>query len=365
MRARFLAWVDDHFSTWIQKSRPREEWREHARFRELGPTAFSELLLTSGTSPAMLYFLDQQESVAARINENYARELLELHSLGVEGGYDQGDVTTLAHVLCGLTLSEEAPLDGAGFELTRELRYDPLLGSGIDREVLGLTFEGRAPEERHENVALVFELAAAHPSTARHVARKLSECYVASPAPDDLVDDLTRVFLEEGGDMRAVLLALGRHPRMFEALPKTADPLDWAIRLSRTTGAYELDWAIDGFLVRSGMEFFGRSTPDGYPDGDADWADTNGLLQRWSLLKQVSWAPASVLPGPMHRQGGDPAAWRQRMVDVAALRLTGSLLEGDSNQAALAHLEETEGQPWQRAAAVASFVIGLPESCTR
>ena len=226
VRARLLVWLDNHFSTFIGKARPAVEWRELAHFRRLGPTAFVELLSASATSPAMLAYLDQSDSTAARINENYARELLELHSLGVDGGYVQRDVTTLAHALCGLTLSQEAPADGAAGELTREFRYDPGLGDGVTRELLGLRLEARAASERFDNLRAVLELCAAHPSTARHVARKLAEHYVAQPAPEQLVVELTRLFQSRAGDLSAMLAAIMRHPALFAAPVRVADPLE-------------------------------------------------------------------------------------------------------------------------------------------
>ena len=104
VRARFLVWAENHFSTWANKDGPAEKSREHDRFAELGLAPFPDLLLASATSPAMLIYLDQRNSVSKHLNENYAREIMELHTLGVKGGYTQRDVTTLADLLTGWTL---------------------------------------------------------------------------------------------------------------------------------------------------------------------------------------------------------------------------------------------------------------------
>ena len=160
-------WAENHFSTWMNKDGSQAKAQEHASFVQLGTAPFFDLLFNSSTSPAMLVYLDQRYSYAHRLNENYAREIMELHTLGVKGGYTQKDVTTLADLLTGWTLADEAPIDGSGGDLDRTFGYDTHLNSGNGCRVFGVEFPGteagapfrpaadgagdveRAPELRH------------------------------------------------------------------------------------------------------------------------------------------------------------------------------------------------------------------------
>jgi hypothetical protein len=113
VRARFALFAQNHFSTWIAKTGAIAKWEEHRTFRDTGIARFQDLLLTSATSPAMMVYLDQQNSLGRQLNENYAREVMELHTVGVHGGYQQGDVTSLAHLLTGWGAQREATADGS------------------------------------------------------------------------------------------------------------------------------------------------------------------------------------------------------------------------------------------------------------
>ncbi|MFN7022324.1 MAG: DUF1800 family protein, partial [Phycisphaerales bacterium] len=159
-RTRFVMWSQNHFSTWMRKTEPRRKADEHARFTRLGVAPFGEMLMASATSPAMLVYLDQSGSFARRLNENYAREIMELHTLGVHGGYTQEDVTTLARLLTGWTLAREAvgaPAEMSGIDMSPDdygtadsYRYDPALGEDMPRRFLGRDFPACGPEDRYE-----------------------------------------------------------------------------------------------------------------------------------------------------------------------------------------------------------------------
>ena len=365
LRTRFVLWVDDHFSTWAGKTGAPSEWVEHQRYARLGLAPFQELLTASATSPTMLFYLDQQQSFAGRINENYARELMELHTVGVDGGYTQEEVTSLALLLTGLTVVEESPADGAGNYLRRVLRFDPELGDGRPCTLLGWRFEETPAAERLDRLHQALELLAAHPSTARFLGRKLAEHYVSAPAPEKLVEDLAAVFTEHGGDFQPVLMALAEHPDFWAAMdaPRLATPLDYGLRLGRTTGVPQVDWSLESFLRSSGMGLFDCVTPDGYPDEDAAWADTNGMVQRWRWVQAIPWAVRALVPNAARPyRGGDPAAWRQRVVDHAAVRLTGRTLGAQSNASALEFLGHDEGGVGQRVDRLTILVCRLPEA---
>jgi uncharacterized protein (DUF1800 family) len=145
--------------------------------------------------------------------------------------------------------------------------------------------------------------------------------------------------------------------------PRLATPLDYGLRVARATGQTALDWSLREFLQNSGMGLFDRVSPDGYPDDDASWADTNGLMQRWRWVQGVPWAVRTLVPGETRRYaGGDPHAFRQRIVDHAAVRLTGSTLGEESNDAAIAFFEADDAELWQQVDNVVELICRLPES---
>jgi uncharacterized protein (DUF1800 family) len=366
VRARFLVWAENHFSTWVNKDGPAEKSREHDRFLELGVAPFSDLLLASATSPAMLIYLDQRNSVAKRLNENYAREIMELHTLGVKGGYTQKDVTSLADLLTGWTLADEAPSDGSQ-DLERTFRYDPYLNSGTPCRVLGMEFAGVPLEERFDRVLTALNMLSAHPSCAYFISRKLAEHYVSEPAPPKLVDDLAQIYLESGGDLRVMLLALSENPEFLAAPDKVASPIDFSVRLARLA-RLGYPGPVNDFVSRSGMGMFDRATPDGYPDSDGYFTSSNALLQRWRF--------ALTIQNNLLADGLIPSDWRpadsqwdsatiQRLVDLAAVRITGNVLTANSNDAALQLIAAAPANTEQRLHLLATFLCQLPENSLR
>ena len=354
VRNRFTLWAENHFSTWVRKD---EAWRkqdEHERFSDLGIARFYDLLAASATSPAMLRYLDQERSFAGRLNENYAREIMELHTLGVHGGYSQQDVTNLAHVLTGWTTARtalaampDATPDEDG--LTDDFRFEPVLAENLSefRDVFGYRFTHSSKQDTHERVLLALELLAAHPSTARFVCTKLANHYVGVPetmAHPELIDDLASTFTRSGGDMRQVLLTLSHHPAFWQAATarRLSHPTDYAFRLARTSG-WMNPHEIGNFLDSSGRGFFERSTPDGYPELDSESMDSNVLLQRWKLAGKADYAMADGIP-PSIRWTDQPidAELGQRIVDILAIRLTGRLLGEESNTQALQVLVDAQ-----------------------
>ncbi|MCE9591011.1 MAG: DUF1800 family protein [Planctomycetes bacterium] len=367
VRARFVMWAENHFSTWVRKTEGWRKWDEHAAFLRLGVAPFVDLLEASASSPAMLVYLDQQRSFAGRLNENYAREVMELHTLGVHAGYSQQDVTTLAGLLNGWTVSEEAALNGQGYPLTSVFRFDPTLNDGRSRSVIGMKFDGSSPAGREDQVRLALETLAAHPGTATHVARQLIEHYVACPAPEAMVSDVAAVLLRTGGDMREALMAIAQHPGFWSAdhAQRMARPIDYALRLTRTTRSDD-GWQVYDFLQRSGMGMFDCVTPNGYPEQDERYADSNAMLQRWRLAKDQEWPLLTLVPGSWRwREGADRSRWLQDVVDIIAVRLTGRPLTGESNEAALRVLDASKGDMDRRVMDLGAFIGALPEASLR
>jgi hypothetical protein len=387
VRSRFTAWTENHFSTWMGKTKSAAKWEEHLAFCDLGVAPFADLLDASSHSPAMLIYLDQEKSYGGKLNENYAREIMELHTLGVHGGYRQSDVTALASILTGWTLVREADLPDRGpmahlisqeadFEtgLSPHFRFVPALNEGQPRRVFGFPFSAADPGGRYDRVRVALEVLAGHPSTAEHVCRKLAEHYLGAPAPDALINRMAGVFLASGGDMRVVLRVLAVQPEFWNAPQKVATPFDFGMRLARLTRAafvqegmdpdqaMKPEWMED-FLRRSGMGLFDRVTPDGYPENNGAYADSNALLQRWHFMENEHGALQRLVPVAWRavspNESADPA---QRFVDLAAVRLTGRLLSDASNRAALEVLGQGSQTEMNQ---TMIFVSLLPETSLR
>lgn len=366
-RTRFVHWAQNHFSTWIRKIQGSRKWSEHLTFLRMGVSSFDRLLFASAESPAMLAYLDQERSFAGRINENYAREVMELHTLGVKGGYDQSDVTELAQLLTGWTASTEGDGREAGLEgRSYTFRFATHLSDGGERRILGAVFKEANPEERYDRVRHALELLAHHPSTAEYVCTKLVEHYVAKPAPPAVTQALRTRFLETGGDLAEVLQTMAQHPDFWESRrqPRVTHALDYAVRISRCSQHYQ-PWQVGTFLERCGKGLFDRETPDGYPEDDPEQTDTNIMLQRWKLARDSQWALVKLVPHTWRSgRAAQQPGWAQRVVDVLAIRLTGRLLGETSNAAAL-EVAAGEGHPGERARIIATTIAQLPEANLR
>jgi hypothetical protein len=365
VRAHFLMWTENHFSTWIRKEGLTSKGQEHNNFLQLGPAPFFDLLFTSSTSPGMLFYLDQINSFAHRLNENYAREIMELHTLGVKGDYTQTDVTTLAGLLTGWTLAAQPPDDGTpGGQGIRYFGYDPHLNDGKVCRIFGMEFPAADPAKRFDRVLMALEMLSAHPSCAQFISRKLCEEYVCDPAPPALVDALAQVYLETGGDMSAMMVAMSQHPDFWASPPKVANPIDFAIRDSRLAHS-DNPQRVSQFLSQSGMGMFDRATPDGYPADDGYSVNTNALLQRWRFSQgiQNDFLHAGLIPTSLRPPD---AAWSpdttQRLLDLAAFRITGNSLSEASNDAAQKLLADSQGDTEARLHTLATFICQLPEN---
>ncbi len=364
VRTRFAFWAQNHFSTWINKSGAGEKWREHQRFAQAGVVSFFDLLYTSATSPAMLIYLDQHRSFESRLNENYAREIMELHSLGVHGGYTQEDVTALAGLLTGWFATQEILPGQTRGNVAYNFRYDPFLNTQEGRDIFGLRLEEADPEARYDRVRQFIEMLAAHPSTAKHIAEKIAWHYVAKPAPKDLVETLTQTFIKSGGDMGEMLLAVADHPAFWaeENMNRLMQPLDFGLsKMRATTGRlYSQSRAL---MNRTGREIFGSMTPDGYPEEDDEYADSNYLLQKWRYAKEIEWVYLRRVPWDVRSpEAIKTEEGRQQLVDYLAAVITGKLLSETSNDAVLQILENEYEGPNHPGLQVGTLIAQLPES---
>ena len=286
--------------------------REAIRPHVLG--RFEDMVLASAKHPAMLVYLDNFQSIGPRsrgatvagrgrgqqrgLNENYARELLELHTLGVNGGYTQQDVQELAKILTGWTVSglgrgqQMAP---ARARRTMTIRPDndgrigfafqELLHEPGAKTVLGTRY-GEAGAEEGERVirALV-----RHPSTARFVAAKLVTHFVSDAPPAPAVDRIARVFRDSEGDLRAVSSALVDLPEAWsEDARKFRTPQDWLVAMLRTFETREVSDAAMPQLRQLRHPLWSPQAPKGFGDTTQEWADPDSLLNRAELARTIA-----------------------------------------------------------------------------
>lgn len=261
---------------------------EDRRFRELALGKFSDLLMTSAKSPAMLEYLDNRRSRANRNripNENYARELMELHTLGVDGGYDETDVLEVAYVLSGWTV------DNTTFEFKFDSRFHrlgPLLEGG---DVLG--WVPVAAEGTVENGESLLNFLARHPTTAQFICWKLCRHFVsdAITADDALVVKAAKVFSRNDTAIAPVLRTILRSKRFRQSKGekvKRNNELLYAI-LRATTPQFDLSDApllggnLRQSLIKLGHPLFECEPPTGYPDVAGAFINTNTMVNRWNL----------------------------------------------------------------------------------
>ena len=233
---------------------------------------FEDLLLASARHPAMLFYLDQAQSNARGLNENYARELMELHTLGVDAGYNQNDVRELARILTGWTAGLQ---QGVGFRFAERLH-----DKGV-KTLLGRTYsEGGGVSEGEDAIRML----ARHPATARRIAKRLATTFVSDTPPQALVDLLAATFTRTQGDIRAVLHTLVESPEFWQSdntLFKT--PLDFACSALAAGGGAKDRREIQltlGFLTQAGQPLHGWQTPDGYKTDAATWLAPEALTRR-------------------------------------------------------------------------------------
>jgi uncharacterized protein (DUF1800 family) len=303
----------NHFNVSITKNDCSEFIPAYERdvIRPNALSHFSDLLLKTAKSPAMLYYLDNfsssaplpvgQDSGQARknrgLNENYAREVMELHTLGVDGGYTQQDVTQAARVLTGWTVY---PMNDAGKGIINRFSEDQLASRGFVHEgdflfnanrhdkgekiVLGHTFPAGGGYD--EGVTLL-EILAHHPSTARFIARKLAVRFVSDDPPPALTDKMAKTFLEKDGDIRQVLITMVTAPEFWSPAAvreKTKSPFELAIGAVRSLhGVIEQPYPLYNWVSRMGEKKYYYQAPTGFPDKGSYWINTGSLLNRMNF----------------------------------------------------------------------------------
>ena len=292
-RERWALFWDNHFTVSTAKGEEldataaafeREAIRPHVFGR------FEDLLAASSSHPAMLMYLDQQNSVGpnspaglkhpgAGLNENLGREIMELHSLGVDAGYSQADVTEFARALTGWSMGGGgAPVEQQGVFLYKAQVHEP-----GERRVFGRTYPA-GDEAQARTILAAF---AASPHTSRHLARKIAAHFVADDPPPALVARLDRAYRDSDGDLGVVAGALIQAPESWapDAI-KLKTPYEFLISSYRAVGFVPVDARKDVFnpLGGLGQRPFFAPQPNGWSDAAADWGAPD------ALVKRIGWA---------------------------------------------------------------------------
>jgi uncharacterized protein (DUF1800 family) len=356
---------------------------------------FEDLLMATAKSPAMLFYLDNARSVAAPesrprfaqraafgsgrfggrampdamqraqrqggLNENYARELMELHTLGVDAGYTQKDVTELARVLTGWTITRER--DGAGEGAAFIFR--PFLHDSGAKTVMGIRFAAGGGMEEGERM---IHMLAHHPATAHRIAYKLCQRLVADEPPPALVDRVAAKFLASDGDLRLTVKAVIASPEFWDRAvyrAKVKSPFEYTISAVRAVNGTITDATpIARALQQIGEPLYGAQPPTGYSDKADVWINTGALMNRLNFALSLA---SNKLPG-VH---GDvvsliseaDALDVSRSVEALALALTGGTLTEETRATIKSRIAEGK-TPMENNAqlpTVAGLILGSPE----
>jgi uncharacterized protein (DUF1800 family) len=348
----------NHFNVFIGKGPDRYMITAYERdvIRPHALGKFKDLLVATAKSPAMLFYLDNWESVgphsqqalygnqrppryrrgpfggiyqvpprpqpnknrASGLNENYAREIMELHTLGVDGGYTQKDVTELAKVLTGWSI--EKPQEGGGF------KYNDRAHEPGPKFIFGQKIKENGEKEGME----MLDVLAHHPSTARFISRKLAMRFVSDDPPQSLIDRMADTFRKKDGDIREVLRTMFTSPEFWAAdayRAKVKTPLEFVTSAARASGV-DVQNALPmvQFVNRMGMPLYGMQPPTGYSMKAETWVNSSALLSRMNFALQLgtSRLAGSNLDPQALLQGKSPED-----SDRALALLESNILAGD------------------------------------
>jgi uncharacterized protein (DUF1800 family) len=335
---------------------------------------FKDLLLAAARHPAMLYYLDNWESlapdsfnvgpfaprrgtfngvpnsilpgplgqIAHGLNENYGREVMELHTLGVKGGYTQDDVIAVARCFTGWTVSD--PEDP-------KFVFAPFMHDSSEKTVLG----HKIPAGRGEQDGLdVIDILAHHPSTAKFISRELAQRFVADDPPQALVDRMAQTFTKTDGDLRAVLETMFTSPEFFSEgawQSKLKSPFEMVVSAVRAMQGEVTDtYALVQKIADLGEPLYSKLAPTGYPNTGEPWLSTQGVMGRMNFS-------ASLASGLFSGVKVDPAKLEGKDSSVIARELLGR----DASPPTLAALEQGLDPKQSSPLFIASLVLGSPD----
>jgi uncharacterized protein (DUF1800 family) len=339
---------ENHFSINANKDDDRYLMTSYDRdtIRPFAMGRFRDLLSATAHSPAMLYYLDNWRSSVRRpypatkdkpagadggLNENYARELMELHTLGVDGGYTQQDVQEVARCFTGWTIQKPSE---QGLFL-----YRPGLHDDGEKVVLGrkiLPGGGIADGER------VLDILATHPATARFIATKLARRFISDEPPASVIDRAAAVFLKTDGSIRETLRSVVTSPEFFSTTvyrAKMRSPLEYVAAAMRSLNAEtDGDRPVLDAIGRMGQPLFGRTTPDGYADRANQWLSSGAMIARLNFASALA---ANRLKGTKIDVAKLLAGVDEARKDTVAARFIQLTVSGDVSVGTRAVLEKT------------------------
>ena len=389
----------NHFNVFVGKGLDRYMVASYERdvIRPHALGKFKDLLVATAKSPAMLFYLDNWQSVGPHselalygpggkarmrgrryarfprprpqakklptgLNENYAREIMELHTLGVDGGYAQKDVTELAKVLTGWGI--EKPQQGGEFRF-REIAHEP--GT---KYLLGYKIDEHGESEGME----ALDILAHHPATAKFISRKLAMRFVSDNPPQSLVDRMADTFLKKDGDIREVLRTMFKSPEFWSAdayRAKVKTPLEFVASAVRVSGVdVQNALPLVQFLNRMGMPLYGMQPPTGYSMKADAWVNSSALLNRMNFalalcsgrLPGMSLDQQALLHGAAPGDGQEALSLLEKDIlagDVSAQTHAVMLKQLKDPQVSQRKFDDPNRPP--NLGAIAGLIIGSPE----
>jgi uncharacterized protein (DUF1800 family) len=391
----------NHFNVFIGKGADRYMLtgyeRDVIRPRALGK--FEDLLVATAQSPAMLFYLDNWLSVGPNsdfangipkrnnnynwrrpprpprpaqvkqakgrrsgLNENYGRELMELHTLGVNGGYTQKDVTEVARVLTGWTLKQ--PREGGGF-VFEDRMHEP-----GDKRVLGHRIKSGGEKEGRE----VLHILAHHPSTAKFISTKLAMRFVSDDPPPALIERMSQTFLKKNGDISEVLKTMLHSPEFWAPesyRAKVKTPLEFVVSAVRTSGAEVSDaMPLARQLQTMGMPLYGMQPPTGYSMKADAWVNSSALLGRMNFalsltagkFKGIQIDSAQMLgSAPAPDAEGTLTALENTLLAGNVSRQTHDTIAAKMNDPKISQRQLDDPARSPNTSAIAGLLLGSPE----
>ena len=314
LREQMVWFWDNHFSVFQGKANLRwsvADYEEHA-IRPYALGNFRDLVMATLKHPAMLVYLDNAQSAGGKINENYARELLELHMLGVNGGYSQQDVQELARILTGVGVNTQStsprlkPEWQALYKREDAFEFNPARHDFGDKVFLGHEIKGSGWDEVEQAVDIIVK----QPATARFISNKLALYFVSDTPPQPLVDRMTKTFERSNGDIAQVLRTMFMS-REFNATlgSKFKDPMHYvisAMRLAYNGKTVTNLKPVNNWLNALGEPLYGRLTPDGYGLRERDWASSGQMSKRFEIARAIGGGSAGLFDS---EDGSPPMAF--------------------------------------------------------
>ena len=321
---------------WLLTSYERDAIRPHV----LGN--FRDMLLGTARHPAMLYYLDNWQSQAPRedlpplpnnarrpgLNENYGRELMELHTLGVDGGYTQADVIAVARAFTGWTI----------YDVNRiaEFQFNPAFHDRKEKIVLGQRIP---PGGGEQDGVQVIDILARHPSTAKFISRKLAQRFVADIPPQTLIDRMAATFTSTNGDLRAVVETMVTSREFLSEgawQAKLKSPLEMVLSAVRALGADVSDpTALAQRIADLGQPLYGKAEPTGYSTSRDAWSNSAGFLGRMNFAGALTAGQIEGVKVDLTSVPGNGEAAARRLLGTATSRETLKLLENSAKETPL------------------------------